>query len=125
MTNRTIQNIITVDSNYTVHVTEDVIIELFYFEGSDHIVTLLHIFKGDYLFDQNGYIYFKGGQYYNRQDELRIRLNREYGILYEITVHGQIFPPNTDTDLLTYQHTTEIMPYTIQNGKGFRIRLKS
>ena len=125
VTNRTIQNIITVDSNYTVHVTEDVIIELFSYDGSDHTVSLLYIFKGDYLFDQNGYIYFKGGQYYNRQDELRIRLNREYGIVYEITVYGQIFPPNINTDLSTYQHTTEIMPYTIQNGKGFRIRLKS
>ena len=125
VTNRTIQSIITVDSNYTVHVTEDVIIELFYFSGSDHTVTLLHIFKGDYIFDKNGYLYFKGGQYYNNQDELKIRAHREYGILYQITIHGQTFPQDANTDLSTYQYTTEIMPYTIQNEKGFRIRVKS
>ena len=125
VTNRTIQSIITVDSNYTVHVTEDVIIELFYFSGAGHTITLLHIFKGDYIFDTNGYIYFKGGQYYNDQDELRIRLNREYGILYQITIHGQQFPQDINTDLATYQYTTDIMPFSIQNEKGFRIRLKS
>lgn len=125
VTNRTIQSIITVDSNYTVHVTEDVIIELFFFQDSDHTVTLLHIFKGDYTFDKNGYIYFKGGQHYNSQDELKIRAHREYGILYQITIHGQTFPQNINDDLSTYQYTTEIMPYTIQNEKGFRIRVKS
>ena len=125
VTNRTIQDIITIDSNYTVHVTEDVIIELFFFQASNHTITLLHIFKGDYTLDQNGYIYFKGGQYYNDQDELRIRLNREYGLLYQITIHGQTFPQDVNTDLSTYQYTTEIMPYTIQTEKGFRIRVKS
>ena len=125
ITNRRIQDIITVDSNYTVHVTEDVIIELFFFQASDHTITLLHIFKGDYIFDKNGYIYFKGGQYYNSQDELMIRVNRENGNLYQIKIHGQSFPPNLDTDLSTYQYTTEIIPYTIQNEKGFRIRVKS
>ena len=125
VTNRTIQSIITVDSNNTVHVTEDVIIELFLFQASNHTITLLHIFKGDYTLNEDSYIYFKGGQYYNDQDELRIRVNREYGILYQITIQGQTFPQNINTDLSTYQYTTEIMPYTIQNEKGFRIRLKS
>lgn len=125
VTNRTIQSIITVDSNYIVHVTEDVIIELFFFQASNHTITLLHIFKGDYILNENGYIYFKGGQYYNDQDELRIRTNPENGTIYQITIHGQTFPPNVNTDLSTYQYTTEIMPYTIQNEKGFRIRVKS
>lgn len=125
VTNRTIQSIITVDSNYTVHVTEDVIIELFYFSGQGHTITLLHIFKGDYIFGNNDFIYFKGGQYYNDQDELKIRLSSESGILYQITIHGQTFPRNVNTDLSTYQYTTEIMPNTIQNEIGFRIRLKS
>lgn len=125
VTDRTIQSIITVDSNYTVHVTEDVIIELFYFSGQTHIVSLLHILKGDYLFGDHNYIYFKGGNYYNDQDELRIRLESEYGILYQITIHGQTFPNNINTDLSTYQYTTENMPNTIQSEKGFRIRLKS
>ena len=125
VTNRTIQSIITVDSNYTVHVTEDVIIELFFFQASDHTVTLLHIFKGDYTFDKNGYIYFKGGQYYNSQDELMIKVNRDSGILYQIKIHGQSIPPNTNIDLATYQYTNEAVPYTIDNEKGFRIRVKS
>ena len=125
VTNRTIQNIITVDSNYTVHVTEDVIIELFLFQASDHTVTLLHIFKGDYIFDKDGYIYFKGGQYYNSQDELMIRVNRNTGTVYQIKIHGQSIPPNTNIDLATYQYTSETMPYTIANEKGFRIRVKS
>ena len=125
VTNRTIQSIITVDSNYTVHVTEDVIIELFLFQASDHTVTLLHIFKGDYIFDRDGYIYFKGGQYYNSQDELMIRVNRNVGILYQITIHGQSIPPNTYMDLSTFQYTNETMPYTIANEKGFRIRVRS
>ena len=124
VTNRTIQSIITVDNNY-VHVTEDVIIELFFFQSSDHTVTMIHILKGDYTFDKSGYIYFKGGQYYNSQDELMIRVNRENVNLYQIKIHGQSIPPNVNTDLSTYQYTTEIMPYTIQNEKGFRIRVKS
>lgn len=128
VTNRTIQSIITIDSNYTVHVTEDVIIELFYFSGSESTISLLHIFKGDYILDLNNserYIYFKGGQYYNDQDELKIRLNKEYGIIYQIKVHGQAFPPNINTDIATYQLTSETMPSTIPNDKGFRIRVKS
>lgn len=127
VTNRTIQSIITVDNNYTVHVTEDVIIELFYFSGSNHTITLLHIFKGDYTFNENGYIYFAGGQYYNGdQDCLKIRVNRNEGILYQLIIHAQPFPNNVNTDLSTYQYTTEIMPYSIMpHEKGFRIRLKS
>ena len=125
VTNRTIQSIITVDSNYTVHVTEDVIIELFYFKASDHTITFLHIFKGDYIFDQNGYIYFKGGQYYNEQDQLMIRVHREYGILYQIKIHGELFPENLNDNLSNYQYTEETIPYTIDYEKGFRIRVKS
>ena len=125
VTNRMIQDIITVDSNYTVHVTEDVIIELFYFVPSEHIISMIHILEGDYIFDQDGFIYFKGGNYYNEQDGLSIRVNREYGILYQLTIHGQKFPPSITVDLSTYQYTTEIMPYSIQNEKGFRIRVRS
>ena len=125
ITNRRIQDIITVDSNYTVHVTEDVIIELFFFQASDHTISLLHIFKGDYTFDKNGYIYFKGGVYYNQQEYLRIRVNRQEGNIYQLLIHGTSYPPHVDIDLSTYQYTTEIMPYTIPNEIGFRIRVKS
>lgn len=125
VTNRTIQSIITVDSNYTVHVTEDVIIELFYFSGSERTISLLHIFKGEYTFDNNGYIYFAGGSYYNDQDCLKIRVNRQEGNLYQLRIHGQTFPNNISTDLSTYQYTTEIMPNSIQNERGFRIRVRS
>ena len=125
VTNRTIQSIITVDSNYTVHVTEDVIIELFFFQASDHTVTLLHIFKGDYTFDKNGYIYFKGGQYYNDQDTLKIKVNKQTGMLYRIDVHGQSMPSEYSVDLANYQYTSETMPSSITNGKGFRIRVRS
>lgn len=125
VTNRTIQSIITVDSNYTVHVTEDVIIELFYFSGSERTISLLHIFKGNYTFDNNGRIYFAGGSYYNDQDCLRIRVNRQEGNLYELRIHGQTFPYDSTVDLSTYQFTNETMPSTITDEKGFRIRVRS
>ena len=125
ITDRRIQDIITVDSNYTVHVTEDVIIELFYFSGSENSISLLHIFRGDYIFDKNGYIYFRGGVYYNQQEYLRIRVNRQEGNLYQLLIHGTSYPGHVDIDLSTYQYTTEIMPNTIPNQIGFRIRVKS
>ena len=71
--------------------------------------------------DNNGNIYFKGGQYYNEQDRLMIRVNREYGISYSITIHGQEISSN----LTNFQYTTETMPRTIANEKGFRIRVRS
>ena len=129
VTNRGIQDIITVDNNYTVHITEDVIIELFYFSGTEQTITLLHIFKGDYTLNLNtyseGYIYFKGGQYYNDQDTLKIRVRKEDGISYRIEVHGQPMPVDYSVNLADYQYTSETMPSSINNQKGFRIRVRS
>ena len=129
VTNRTIQSIITFDGNNTVHVTEDVIIELFYFSGPEQTISLLHIFKGDYIFDLNtyseGYVHLKGGQYYNDQDTLNIRVTKQEGISYRIDVHGQQMPSDYSVNLDNYQYTSETMPSTITNQKGFRIRVRS
>lgn len=129
VTNRAIQDIITFDGNNTVHITEDVIIELFYYSGPEQTITLLHIFKGDYILDLNTYseryIFFKGGQYYNDQDTLKIRVRIEDGISYRIDVHGQSMPVDYSVNLAAYQYTSETMPSTITNQKGFRIRVRS
>ena len=129
VTNRGIQDIITVDNNYTVHITEDVIIELFYFEGAEQTITLLHIFKGDYTLDLNTYseryIFFKGGQYYNDQDALKIRVRKEDGISYRIEIHGQPIPANYSVNLANYQYTSETISPRTNSQKGFRIRVKS
>lgn len=130
VTNRPIQSIITFDGNNTVHITEDVIIELFYYSGQVQTISLLHIFKGDYTtLDLNTYseaqIHFKGGQYYNDQDCLRIRVQKEQGISYRFDVYGQSMPVEYSQNLDNYQYTSETMPSTIANMKGFRIRVKS
>ena len=129
VTNRGIQSIITFDGNNTVHVTEDVIIELFYYSGQEQTISLLHIFKGDYTLNLNTYsevyIYFKGGQYYNDQDTLKIRVRKQDGISYRIDVHGQSMPIEYSGDLANYQYTSETMPTDITNQKGFRIRVRS
>lgn len=128
ITNRRIQNIITVDGNYTVHVTEDVIIELFYFSGTGLDITLLHIFKGDYIFNKNNYMIFKGGGYYNgKQDQLRIRLNgtSESEIIYQLIIQDYLLPQSANIDLSTYQRTDEIITNPNDTSYGFRIRVKS
>ena len=129
VTNRGIQDIITFDGNNTLHITEDVIIELFYYSGQEQTISLIHIFKGDYTLDLNTYsevyIYLKGGQYYNDQDTLKIKVNRQTGISYRIDVHGQSMPIEYSVNLSDYQHTSETMPSSITNGKGFRIRVRS
>ena len=129
VTNRGIQDIITFDGNNTVHITEDVIIELFYYSGQEQTISLLHIFKGDYTLNLNTYseqyIHFKGGQYYNNQDALNILVNKQTGIRYRIDVHGQPMPVEYSVNLTNYQYTSETMPSSITNQKGFRIRVRS
>lgn len=129
VTNRGIQSIITFDGNNAVHVTEDVIIELFYYAGTNKTISLLHIFKGDYMLDLNassyGYIYFKGGQYYNDQDALNIKVTKEKGISYRFDISGQPLPVEYSQNLDNYQYTSETMPSSITNQRGFRIRVRS
>ena len=52
-------------------------------------------------------------------------VNKEKGIFYRFDVQGQQMPVEYSQNLANYQYTSETMPSSITDQKGFRIRVKS